>query len=216
MNPVRVLLADDQPIVRAGLATILNAMPELEVIGEAPDGREAVRIAQRDTPDVCLFDINMPHMDGIDAAAALNPPGADGVPVVLITTFDSDDNIHRALRAGVRGFLLKGAAPEQISQALHAAASGNALFEPEVMVRIVQKFARADDTPPPCSPASPITDREHDVLRFVARGLSNNDVAEELHVSVSTVKFHVSSLMTKLDCRNRVELVAWAYQSGLV
>lgn len=210
---LRVVVADDQPVVRAGLVALLGAMPDVTVVGEAPNGREAVRIARSTGPDACLFDIAMPVMDGVEAAAALsseNPP----VPVVLMTTFDSDENIHRALTAGVRGFLLKGAPPEQIAEALHVAASGNALFEPSVMVRIVQRFAQNTNEPAPALPVSPLTERELDVLRLVARGMSNAEVAASLHVSVSTVKFHLSALMTKLDARNRVEVVVWAHRTG--
>lgn len=215
MGDVTVLLADDQPVIRAGLRTILDAVSGFEVVGEAPNGREAVRLARQLRPDVCLFDINMPVLDGIDAAAELNS-GDGSFPVVLITTFDSDENIHRALQAGVHGFLLKGAKPERIMEALEVAASGQALFDPEVMVRIVQRFAASPKTPTATRPLADLTARELDVLRAVAEGLSNADVAERLCVSVSTVKFHVSALMTKLDCKSRAQLVAWAYQSGTV
>lgn len=210
---LQVVVADDQPVVRAGLVALLGAMPDITVVGEAPNGSEAVRVARSNTPDVCLFDIAMPLMDGVEAAAEL---GADDppIPVVLMTTFDSDDNIHRALRVGVRGFLLKGAPPEQIAQALQLAASGHALFEPSVMVRIVQRFTRTTNEPPPVVPTSPLTNRELDVLQLVAQGRSNAEVAAALHLSVSTVKFHLSALMTKLGARNRVEVVVWAHRTG--
>lgn len=215
MADLKVLLADDQPVVRAGLTTILGAMDGFTVVGDAADGRQAVALAYKVQPDVCLFDINMPLMDGIEATAELNSESLN-VPVVLITTFDSDENIHRALRAGVRGFLLKGSKPERIAGALRVAASGNALFEPEIMMRIVQRFATSSDAPQCIRPSSALTPKELEVLRLVAQGLSNADIAKQQHVSVSTVKFHVSALMSKLACSSRAQLVAWAYQSGTV
>lgn len=214
---VRVLVADDQAIVRAGLATILNAQPDIEVVGQAADGREAVALARELHPDVCLFDIRMPDLDGIEATRLLAGPGVeDPTAVVVITTFDTDEYVHGALKAGARGFLLKGAAPEQLVQAIHAAAQGDALIDPTVTARLLSRFARVASTAPPAQPFEPLTGREEAVLLTVARGGTNPEIAEELDISLSTVKFHLASLMGKLDARNRVELAMWAYETGRV
>lgn len=213
---IRVLVADDQSIVRAGLATILDSQPGLEVVGQAADGREAVALARRLCPDVCLLDIRMPHLDGIEATRRLAGPDAvDPVAVVVITTFDTDEYVHGALKAGARGFLLKGASPEQLTQAVHAAVHGDALIDPAVTARLLTRFARAATTAP-VQPREPLTEREEAVLFTVARGLTNAEISQELHVSMSTVKFHLSGLMTKLQARNRVELAIWAYETGRV
>lgn len=214
---VRVVIADDQSIVRAGLATILGAQPDIEVVGQAADGREAVALARALRPDVCLLDISMPVVDGIEATRLLAGPGVEHpVAVVVITTFDTDDHVHRALKAGARGFLLKGAAPEQLVQALHAAVAGDALIDPVVTGRLLAAFARRTPDAAPAQPLEPLTSREEDVLRAVSGGLSNAEIGAALHISTSTVKFHLSGLMTKLAARNRVELVMWAYETGRV
>ncbi|MBM2620529.1 response regulator transcription factor [Actinoplanes sp. LDG1-06] len=214
---IRVLIADDQGIVRAGLSTILNGQPGIEVVGQAADGREAVAVARRLRPDVCLFDIRMPVLDGIEATRMLaGPDVAEPVAVVMITTFDTDENVYGALRAGARGFLLKGAEPQQLVQAIHAAVNGDALIDPAVTGRLLATFAGADPAVTPAQPLTPLTDREEDVLRLVARGATNAEIARELHISMSTVKFHLAGLMTKLATRNRVELALWAYQTNRV
>jgi DNA-binding NarL/FixJ family response regulator len=212
---VRVLVADDQEIVRTGLTIILNAQPGIEVVGEAVDGRQAVELARRLRPDVCLFDIRMPGMDGIEATRALAGPSvAEPLAVVVITTFDLDDHVYAALRAGARGFLLKEAGPDLLGQAVHAAANGDALIAPSVTTRLLKAFADAGPAAPPKQPIEALTDREEQVLVAVARGHTNREIAGQLHITLSTVKSHVTSLMTKLGVRNRVEVAMWAYETN--
>jgi DNA-binding NarL/FixJ family response regulator len=214
---VRVVVADDQEIVRTGLTMILNAQPGIEVVGEAPDGRAAVDLARRLRPDVCLFDIRMPGLDGIEATRQLAGPAvADPLAVVVITTFDLDEYVYSALRAGARGFLLKDAGPALLAQAVHAAASGEALIAPSITARLLDAFAGTAPTGPPRQPIEPLTDREEQVLGSVARGRTNAEIAGELYITLSTVKTHVASLMTKLGARNRVEIAIWAYETRRV
>ncbi|KQY44476.1 response regulator transcription factor [Cellulomonas sp. Root137] len=212
---IRVLVADDQEIVRTGLAMILDAQPGIEVVGQAADGRQAVSLARQLRPDVCLFDIRMPEMDGIEATRRLaGPDVVDPLAVVVITTFDLDEYVHGALKAGARGFLLKDAGPELLVQAVHAAAAGDALIAPNVTVRLLATFAAAGSRARVAQPIAPLTGREEEVLVTVARGRTNAEIADELHISLSTVKTHLGSLMDKLAARNRVELAMWAYESG--
>lgn len=213
---LRVLVADDQDLVRTGLSMILDAQPGIEVVGQASNGREAVEQARRLRPDVCLFDIRMPGLNGIEATRLLaGPDVAEPTAVVIITTFDLDEYVHGALKAGARGFLLKDAGPELLVQAIHAAANGDALIAPNVTARLLSAFA---DTAPKqtVQPIEPLTEREEEVLLTVARGRTNAEIAEELYISLSTVKSHLTSLLTKLGARNRVELVMWAYETGRV
>ncbi len=218
---IRVVIADDQLLVRTGLRMILDAQPDIDVVGEAANGREAVEMARHLRPDVCLFDIRMPEMDGIEATRQLaGSHVADPLAVVIITTFDLDEYVHGALKAGARGFLLKDAGPALLVQAVHAAAEGDALIAPSVTVRLLATFAdnssaRGTRTAPP-QPIDSLTDREEEVAVTVARGRTNAEIAAELHISLSTAKTHIASLMTKLDARNRVEIAMWAYETGRV
>lgn len=214
---ITVVVADDQDLVRAGLRMILDAQPGIEVVGEATNGREAVAIARRLRPDVCLFDIRMPVLDGIEATRLVAGPDVENpLAVVVITTFDLDEYVHGALKAGARGFLLKDAGVDLLVQAVHAAANGDALIAPSVTARLLATFADASSSTPPRQPIEPLTTREEEVLLTVARGRTNAEVANDLHIGLSTVKTHVASLMTKLGARNRVEIAMWAYETGRV
>jgi DNA-binding NarL/FixJ family response regulator len=214
---IRVLVADDQDIVRAGLRMILDAQPGIDVIGEAADGREAVALARRLRPDVCLLDIRMPELDGIEATRQLAGPDVDDpLAIVVITTFDLDEYVYGALKAGARGFLLKDAGPDLLAQAVHAAAHGDALIDPSVTPRLLAAFARTRQGEPPQPPLEPLTGREEEVLASVARGWTNHEIADDLYISISTVKTHLASLMRKLNARNRVEIAMWAYETGRI
>ena len=213
---IRVLVADDQPIVRSGLTMLLDAQPEIDVVGAAADGREAVQLARQLRPDVGLFDVRMPVMDGIEATRQLAGPDVeDPLPIIVITTFDPDEYVHGALKAGARGFLLKDAGPDLLTRAIHAAAEGDALIAPSVTVRLLATFdtSRAGAAR---QPLEPLTAREEEVLVTVARGRTNDEIASELFITTSTVKAHVASLMRKLGARNRVEVAMWAHESGRV
>ncbi|MEE8600076.1 response regulator [Euzebya tangerina] len=214
---VRVLIADDQDLIRTGLAMILDAQADIEVVGQAGDGREAVAEARRLRPDVCLFDIRMPRLDGLEATRILaGPDVVDPMAVVVITTFDTDQHVHDALRLGARGFLLKDAGPDLLVQAVHAAARGDALIAPSVAVRLLEAFADASTPADPRQPLDPLTEREEEVILTVAQGLTNAEIADRLHISMSTTKTHLANLMSKLGARNRVEIAMWAYETGRV
>ncbi|HEU4488866.1 MAG TPA: response regulator transcription factor [Actinomycetota bacterium] len=214
---IRVLVADDQDIVRAGLSMILDAQPGIEVVGEAADGREAVALARELRPDVCLFDIRMPDVDGIEATRLLAGPEVDDpLAVIVITTFDLDEYVHGALKAGARGFLLKDAGPDLLTQAIHAAAEGDALIAPRITARLLAAFADTGVAKAPPQPIEPLTSREEEILIPVAQGWTNHEIADDLHISISTVKTHLASLMRKLNARNRVEIAMWAYETGRV
>ena len=213
---ITVLVADDQDIVRTGLTMILEAQPDIEVVGQAADGREAVALARQLRPDVCLFDIRMPELDGIEATRQLAGPSVtDPLAVVVITTFDLDEYVHGALKAGARGFLLKDAGADLLTQAIHAAAEGDALIAPRITARLLRTFAatRVDE---PVQPIEPLTSREEEILIPVAKGWTNDEIAGDLHISISTVKTHLASLMRKINARNRVEIAMWAYETGRV
>jgi len=214
---IRVVLADDQEIIRTGLRMILNAQPDIEIVGEAADGRAAVALARRLRPDVCLFDIRMPDIDGIEATRQLaGPEVEDPLAVVVITTFDLDEYVHGALKAGARGFLLKDAGPELLVQAIQAAARGDALIAPSVTVRLLATFSNRRAGTARAQPVEPLTVREEEVLVTVARGRTNAEISDELYISLSTVKTHLASLMNKLGARNRVEIAMWAYETGRI
>lgn len=213
----RVIIADDQEIVRTGLAMILDAQPDIEVVGVAADGIQAVELARELRPDVCLFDIRMPGLDGIEATRRLAGPTVDHpLPVVVITTFDHDDYVYAALKAGARGFLLKDAGPDLLAQAIHAAAQGDALIAPSITARLLSAFADSRRGSSPARVSEALTPREEEVLLAVARGRSNAEIGRELHISLSTVKSHIASLMAKLGARNRVEIAIWAYEADLI
>lgn len=213
---IRVVVADDQELVRTGLVMILGAQPDLEVVGEAADGPSALAVATRLRPDVLLVDIRMPGLDGVEVTRRLaGPDVTDPMAVVVITTFDLDEYVLGALRAGARGFLLKNAGPELLVQAIHAAANGDALIAPNITRRLLETLV--DQVPQrPSEPVDPLTEREEQVLVLVARGRTNAEIAAELFIGLSTVKTHVASLMVKLGVRNRVELAIWAHHTKRV
>jgi DNA-binding NarL/FixJ family response regulator len=211
---IRVLVADDQAMIRGGLRLILDDQPDIAVVAEAADGAEAVALARRLRPDVCLVDIRMPRLDGLEVTRALAGPGvADPLRVVIVTTFDLDEYVYGALRAGAVGFVLKDAGPVLLAEAVRAASAGDALISPSITLRLLSRLA-----PPaaPARPAAPLSDRETEVIRAIARGRTNQEIAAELFISLSTVKSHLASVQLKLDVRNRVEIAAWAWESGLV
>jgi len=214
---VRVMVADDQDIVRTGLRMILQAQPGIEVVAEASNGREAVALARQLRPDVCLMDIRMPEMDGIEATRQLaGPDVADPLAIVVITTFDLDEYVHGALKAGARGFLLKDAGPALLMQAIHAAANGEALIAPSITARLLATFSASATREPPAPPIEPLTAREEEVLLTVARGRTNAEIADELYMSLGTVKTHLGSVMSKIGARNRVEVAMWAYETDRI
>lgn len=214
---IRVLVADDQDIVRAGLCMILDAQPGITVVGEAADGRRAIAMARALRPDVCLLDIRMPDVDGIEATRQLaGPDVVEPLAVVVITTFDLDEYVYGALKAGARGFLLKDAGAELLTQAVHAAARGDALIAPNITARLLSSFADNRSRPMPPGPIEPLTAREEQVLLAAARGRTNSEIGNELSISLSTVKTHIAALMRKLNARNRVEIAMWAYETHRV
>jgi DNA-binding NarL/FixJ family response regulator len=213
---IRVLVADDQVLVRTGFRLVLAATPDIQVIAEAADGEAAVRLAQRLRPDVTLMDIRMPKLDGLRATELLAGPAvADPLRVVVVTTYDADENVYAALLGGACGFLLKDAGPRLLVDAVRAAANGEAMVSPSVTVRLLAHFtAKARRRAQPM--AVPLTDRESDVVLAVARGRTNAEIADDLRVSLSTVKTHLTSVQRKLAARNRTEIAVWAWRQGLV
>jgi len=212
---IRVLLADDQALVRSGFRMILEAREDLAVVGEAEDGAQAVELARRLEPDVILMDVRMPNVDGVEATRRITAGGSEA-RIVILTTFDLDEYVHEAIRAGASGFLLKDVQPAQLVEAVRVVAGGEALLAPSVTRRLLDRFARMvpDERPPPALDG--LTSRELEILRLVAGGRSNAEIAGELVVSEATVKTHVSSLLRKLGLRDRVQAVVLAYDAGLV
>ena len=212
---IKVLLADDQSLVRAGFRMILKAEPDIEVVGEASDGREAVAKAATHLPDVVLMDVRMPEMNGIDATRLIAT--GDGAPRVLVlTTFDLDEYVYEALRAGASAFLLKDAPEHQLLAAIRVVADGGSLFSPTVTRRLIEQFAARTARPATTADLERLTARELEVLALVARGLSNAEISSELVVSEHTTKTHVASILQKLGLRNRVQAVVLAYETGVV
>ncbi|MEU7739032.1 response regulator transcription factor [Nonomuraea sp. NPDC049158] len=213
---IRVLLADDQQMIRAGLRLIISAEPDIQVVGEADDGFGAVTAARRLRPDVTLMDIRMPRLDGIQATQRLFADTPPPTRVIVLTTFDIDSYVYEALRAGASGFLLKNAPPEDLVHAIRVVASGAGLLDPAVTRRVIEEFARTPAPLPPPPQVASLTARELEVLHLVARGLSNAEIAARLYVSEATVKTHVARMLTKLALRDRVQAVVYAYEHGLI
>ena len=213
---IRVLIADDQEMIRSGLRLILAAEPDIDVIAEVSDGHDAVAAARRLRPDVTLMDIRMPRLDGLQATRRLLADTAPPTRVVVLTTFDIDAYVYEALRAGASGFLLKNAPAEELVQAIRVVASGEGLLDPAVTRRVIEEFARipAQTQPPP--ELANLTERELEVLHLVARGLSNAEIATRLYISEATVKTHVARMLSKLRLRDRVQAVVYAYERGVI
>jgi DNA-binding NarL/FixJ family response regulator len=213
---IKVLLADDQAMVRGGLRLILEDQPDISVVAEASDGVEAVALARRLRPDVCLVDIRMPRLDGIEVTRALAGPGVpDPLRVVVVTTFDLDEYVYGALRGGAVGFILKDAGPVLLVEAVRAASVGDALVSPSVTVRLLRRLT-ATAAPTGGGPTRPLSERETEVVRAIAGGRTNQEIAAELFISLSTVKSHLSGIQAKLGVRNRVEIAAWAWENRIV
>jgi len=215
--PIRVVLVDDQVLVRAGFRMILEAQPDIEVGGEAGDGLQAVDTARRLNPDLVLMDIRMPGLDGIEATRRLAGPGVESpVKVVILTTYDLDEYVFDALAAGASGFLLKHVPPEDLVRGVRAAAAGDALLAPSVTRRLIEEFAKRAPAQWKSTDMESLTEREREVLRLLARGRSNQEIAAELRVGEATIKTHVAHVLDKLDLRDRVQAVIFAYELGLV
>jgi DNA-binding NarL/FixJ family response regulator len=213
---IRVLIADDQEMVRAGFRMILDNAPDIEVVADVADGVSAVRSARELQPDVCLLDIRMPGIDGLAATRRLaGPDVATPIRVVVVTTFDLDEYVAEALASGASGFLLKDAEPALLVAAVRAAVRGDAMISPQITVRLLRELRRPA-RPQPQPPPAALTDRELDVVRAASRGLTNTEIGTQLHMSLSTVKTHLAAVHAKLGARNRVEVAAWAWRSGVV
>ncbi|WP_033291393.1 response regulator [Amycolatopsis jejuensis] len=214
---IRVLIADDQEMVRMGFRMILDAQDDIEVVADVPDGVSAVAKARELRPDVCLLDIRMPGLDGLEVTRQLaGPEVTDPLKVVVVTTFDLDEYVHTALRNGASGFLLKDAGPALLIEAVRAAERGDALVSPQITVRLLKHFDGTATKREAPAPSEPLTAREMDVVKAAARGLTNTEIGAELYLSLSTVKTHLASVQGKIGARNRVEIAAWAWRSGVV
>jgi DNA-binding NarL/FixJ family response regulator len=214
---IRVLVADDQAAVRGGFAALIDAQQDMQVVGEATNGREAIDLARRVLPHVVLMDIRMPVLDGLEATRIICADGdLSCTRVLVLTTFDLDEYVYSALRAGARGFLLKETRPRDLLHAIEVVAAGEAMITPSVTRRLIAEFAARRDPGQPPAALAALTDREGEILRLVAQGLSNAEIAGRLVISPLTAKTHVSNVLRKLDCRDRAGLVALAYESGLV
>jgi len=215
--PIGVLIVDDQPLVRAGLRMILEVEPDIDIVGEAADGNEAVTVAGETKPDVILMDVRMPHLDGLEATRRIVGSRRNGSRVLILTTFDRDAYVYEALLAGASGFVLKDIAPEQLVDAIRVIANGEALLSPTVTRRLIEEFVRRppDDARPTPRELEQLTPREAEILRLVARGLSNAEIAAQAFVSEPTVKTHVARILMKLGLRDRVQVVVFAYEHGL-
>jgi DNA-binding NarL/FixJ family response regulator len=215
---IRILLVDDQALVRAGFRMILDAEPEMEVVGEAADGREAIDQVRAVSPDVVLMDIRMPELDGLEATRRILATGNDGPKILMLTTFDHDEYVYDALRAGASGFLLKDTPPEQLVSAIEVIARGEALLSPTITRRVIAEFVKGTGPKPQAQfpRLEDLTARELEVLQLIARGLSNAEIATALFVSETTVKTHVARILMKLGLRDRVQAVVLAYESGVV
>ncbi|MFK4039850.1 response regulator [Nonomuraea wenchangensis] len=214
---IRVLIADDQGMVRTGFTVFLSAQPDIQVVGEAADGREAVRRAAELAPDVVLMDVRMPVMNGLEATRELLAGGGRSPKVLILTTFDLDDYVYEALRAGASGFLLKDASAAQLAEAVRVVAAGDALLAPQVTRRLIHEFARLGVPRPAAGRRlAELTERETEVLTLVAQALSNQEIADKLFVAEQTVKTHVGRVLMKLGLRDRAQAIVWAYENGLV
>ena len=211
---IRIVIADDQPLIRAGFAAVIGHVDDLELVGEAEDGEQAVELVRELAPDVVLMDIRMPHLDGIEATRRITSEHGCATRIIVLTTFDIDEYVYGALRAGASAFLLKDTSPEAVVDAVRVVADGNALLAPTVTRRLIERFG--DAGPVDDSSLRPLTDREREVLALVARGLSNAEIGERLYLSQATAKTHVGRVLSKLGARDRAQLVAIAYETGLV
>jgi DNA-binding NarL/FixJ family response regulator len=212
---IKVLIADDQDLVREGLRMILEAEPDIEVVGEAGDGKQALEQTRRLDPDVLLMDVRMPEVDGIEATARIATAGLRA-RVLVLTTFDLDEYVYRALRSGASGFMLKDATREQLVGAIRTVAGGDALLAPGITRRLIEDFCRRPPPAPVAAEAARLTERELEVVRLLARGLSNAEIGTQLYVSEATVKSHVARILQKLDLRDRAQVIVHAYESGIV
>ncbi|WP_157246804.1 response regulator [Nonomuraea typhae] len=214
---IRVVLADDQTLVRAGFRSILTDEDDIEVVAEAPDGAAAIAAAHEHRPDVVLMDIRMPKLDGLEATRKIaDDSGLNGVKVIILTTFDLDDYVYGALRAGASGFLVKDTEPAELIHAVRVVARGDALISPSITRRLIAEFADRVKRPEPGPELNALTEREREVMTLVAAGLSNNEIAERLVLSPATAKTHVSRIMTKLSVRDRAQIVVLAYEAGMI